>query len=89
MVQCSTQPLLFEGHGRREVTTAFDGGRITTDAGAFLLCEVKPTLGIIRQFALGFTDFREPSAEKTSATKRHRYRHKTGFDGKGRNAKCL
>ena len=32
--QCHTKPLEFEGHGRRRVVADFDGGPITSDAGA-------------------------------------------------------
>jgi len=38
---------------------AFDGGRITSDAGAMLLREVEAKTGIIRQFAAYFTDHRD------------------------------
>jgi hypothetical protein len=38
----------------------FDGGNITSDAGAALLREVELRTGIIRQFAACFTDHRDP-----------------------------
>jgi len=38
----------------------FDGGRITSDAGALLLRETERVTGILRQFAGCFTDHRDP-----------------------------
>ena len=58
--QCSTERLRFHPLGRREVVGAFDGGRITSDAGGLLLREVEQRTGIIRQFAAGFLDHRHP-----------------------------
>jgi hypothetical protein len=42
------------------VVARFDGGRITSDAGALLLREAEQATGIIRQFAACFTDHRDP-----------------------------
>ena len=39
--QCNRQKLLFEAHERREVSAAFDGGKITSDGGGLLLREVE------------------------------------------------
>jgi hypothetical protein len=58
MTHCNPQPLLFQPHGRREVVADFDGGTITSDAGGLLLREVEQKFGIVRQFALCFTDHR-------------------------------
>jgi hypothetical protein len=41
------------------VVGKFDGGRITSDAGAVLLREVEKHFGIIRQFSACFTDYRD------------------------------
>lgn len=60
MAQCSTERLVFERHESRRVAAAFDGGRITSDAGALLLREVEQRFGIVRQFAECFTDHRNP-----------------------------
>ncbi len=49
--QCSTKPLEFEGHGSRRVVAAFDGGPITSDAGALLLRQVDQYLSLIDQVA--------------------------------------
>lgn len=42
--QCTIKPLLFEGHGRRGMVAAFDGGSITSDAGLLLLRRVEQRL---------------------------------------------
>ena len=60
MAECTRQKLLFQPHGPRSVEAAFDGGRITSDAGALLLREVEQKLGIIAPFVGGFTDHRDP-----------------------------
>ena len=36
-MRCTSNPLEFEGHGRRRVVAAFDSGPITSDAGLPLL----------------------------------------------------
>jgi hypothetical protein len=38
----------------------FDGGQITTDGGAPLLREVDYRLDLIKRFAKGFIDYRDP-----------------------------
>jgi Transposase DDE domain group 1 len=60
MTECRRQRLLFQAHGAREVTAAFDGGRITSDAGGLLLRELEERFGIVRSFADCFTDHRDP-----------------------------
>lgn len=60
--ECNRQKLLFESHGRREVTAAFDGGRITSDAGGLLLREVEERFRILWPFVDAFTDYRSPDA---------------------------
>ena len=59
--QCTTKPLEFEGHRRRRVVAAFDGGPITSDAGALLLRRVEQRLSLFDQMADCFTDHRDPS----------------------------
>lgn len=66
LTECSRQRLLFEGHGRREVCAAFDGGRITSDGGGLLLREVEERFGILRSFTAGFTDHRSEHSEFTA-----------------------
>ena len=58
--QCNTKPLEFEPHGRRRVVADFDGGPITSDAGALLLREVDRHLSVSDQVAACFTDYRDP-----------------------------
>ena len=58
--QCNTKPLEFEGHGRRRVVADFDGGPITSDAGALLLRRVEQRLSLFDQVADCFTDHRDP-----------------------------
>lgn len=61
--ECNRQKLLFEAHGRREVSAAFDGGRITSDGGGLLLREVEQRFGILRAFVSAFTDHRSEHSE--------------------------
>ena len=58
--QCPTKPLEFEDHGSRRVVADFDGGPITSDAGALLLRRVERRLSLIDQVAACFTDYRNP-----------------------------
>ncbi len=57
--ECNGLSLVVKSHGRREVVAQFDGGLITSDAGGLLLREVEARLGIVKQFAACFTDFRD------------------------------
>jgi hypothetical protein len=63
--ECNSQKLLFEGHGRREVSAAFDGGKISSDGGGLLLREVEEHFGIVKAFVNAFTDHRSPDSEFT------------------------
>jgi hypothetical protein len=56
------QRLLFQAHGTREVTAAFDGGWVTSDGGGLLLREVDRRFGLVGAFAACFTDHRDPDA---------------------------
>src|SRR5688572_28114038 len=60
MTECTPRALAFQGHDRRAVTAAFDGGRITSDAGGLLLREVEAKFGFIARFARCFRDHRNP-----------------------------
>jgi Transposase DDE domain group 1 len=60
--QCRQQAFAFQGLGTRAVVAAFDGGMITSDAGALLLRELEDKRRIVRQFAACFTDHRDPNA---------------------------
>jgi hypothetical protein len=50
----------FEAVGRRAVVACFDGGDITSNAGALLLGQVDRGLGLTGRFAACFTDRRDP-----------------------------
>ncbi len=60
MAECSQVSFEFHGVKGREVVTRFDGGMITSDAGAMLLREVERRTGILKSFAACFRDFRKP-----------------------------
>jgi hypothetical protein len=45
---------------RRSVVAGFDGGNITSNAGALLLGQVDQGVGLMRRFAACFTDRRDP-----------------------------
>ena len=64
--QCNTKPLEFEPHGRRRVVADFDGGPITSDAGALLLRRVDRLLALSDQVAACFTDHRDPKRTQYS-----------------------
>jgi len=67
MTQCNPTAYLFHDLGRREVAAGFDGGKITSDAGALLLREVEAKAGIIAAFARCFEDFRDPELVEFTA----------------------
>jgi hypothetical protein len=56
--QCISEPLRFEGFDGRRVEAAFDGGAVTSDAGALLLRETDRVIGLI---AACFRDGRDPA----------------------------
>jgi hypothetical protein len=58
MTECTQSSFEFEEHFSRTVVARFDGGAITSDAGALLLREVEQRTGIVRQFAACFSDHR-------------------------------
>ena len=55
---CNATQLAFEGLGSRRVTASFDGGAITSNAGAVLLRQIDSRIGLSRQLAACFTDAR-------------------------------
>ena len=59
--ECNTDRFDFQPLAKREIRGSFDGGAITSDAGALLLREVETKLEIIGRFAECFTDHRDPS----------------------------
>jgi hypothetical protein len=58
---CTTKLFEFEPVDRRAVVAGFDGGDITSNAGALLLGLVDRGLGLVRRFAACFRDRRNPS----------------------------
>ncbi|MFH1613472.1 MAG: transposase [Planctomycetota bacterium] len=47
MTNCNTGPLLFSSLGRKKIQGDFNGGSLTSDAGALLLREVDKRLGLV------------------------------------------
>jgi hypothetical protein len=60
--QCISDQLEFEGFAGRQVVAAFDGGAITSNAGALLLREADRAIGLIDRVAACFEDRRDPEA---------------------------
>lgn len=58
VAECNERSLQFHAVGRREIVAGFDGGNITSDAGALLLRETEQRTRIIEQFAGCFLDHR-------------------------------
>jgi hypothetical protein len=58
--ECTQERFDFHPLNHRDVVARFDGGEITSDAGALLLREVERRTGILRQFSSCFTDYRDP-----------------------------
>jgi hypothetical protein len=61
MTECNSQPIVFSSLARRQVVADFDGGTITSDAGALLLREVDRKLGLIDQLDAVIPDPRNPA----------------------------
>ncbi len=57
---CSSKRFEFEAVERKSVVAGFDGGAITSNAGALLLGQVDKGLELVRRFAGCFTDRRDP-----------------------------
>ena len=58
--ECDPVRMDFEDVGRRKVEAAFDGGHLSSDAGAILLREAEERLNVVGRFADCFTDHRDP-----------------------------
>ena len=58
--QCRPVSFGFQGCGGRKVMAAFDGGSITSNAGALLLRGIDRSLGLFDRVAACFTDRRDP-----------------------------
>jgi hypothetical protein len=60
MLEDNLLPFSFPAVGRKKVTAAFDGGRITSDGGVMLLAAAERALGIADRLAPLITDPRNP-----------------------------
>jgi hypothetical protein len=58
--QCSSDQFEFEGFAGRKVVAGFDGGAITSDAGALLLRHTDKAIGLFERVASCFVDRRDP-----------------------------
>jgi len=58
--ECTQFVLGFHPLKQRQIRAQFDGGAISSDGGGLLLREVEKRIGILRQFAACFTDYRNP-----------------------------
>jgi hypothetical protein len=58
--QCNADTLLFAPVERRSVVASFNGGAITSDAGALLLGATDRAIGLVECFAACFQDARSP-----------------------------
>jgi hypothetical protein len=61
MPETTTETFDFPAIGRKKVTAAFDGGRLTSDGGVLLLAAVERDLGIAERFAGLIADPRNPA----------------------------
>src|SRR3954467_2685590 len=60
MTHCNRDPLDFSRRGSKTVVADFQGGRLTTDAGALLLGEVADQAGLIDALDAAIPDPRHP-----------------------------
>ena len=58
--ECNAELFEFEPVDRRAVVAGFDGGAITSDAGALLLGATDRAIGLVDRFAGCFIDRRRP-----------------------------
>ena len=61
MIDDTLPPFPFPAVGRKKVTAAFDGGRITSDGGVMLLAQAECRLGIADKLAAMIADPRDPA----------------------------
>ena len=59
MTQCSTDAIKFKTLGKRSVVADFNGGTITSDAGALLLDKTEEAIGLLGRAAECFVDHRD------------------------------
>jgi hypothetical protein len=51
----------FPAIGRKKITAAFDGGRLTSDGGVLLLAQAERAMGLCRRLAACIADPRDPA----------------------------
>jgi len=61
MTECNGLPLEFSRQKRRNIKVNFDGGQLTSDAGAVLLREVEKRLGLVDALSAAIPDPRQQS----------------------------
>ena len=54
-------PFSFPAVSRKQITAAFDGGRLTSDGGVMLLAMAERRLGVADRLARCFPDHRDPT----------------------------
>lgn len=59
--ECIPEELRFEKVAGRKVVAGFDGGEITSDAGALLLGRVDQSIGLVDRLSACFCDARDPA----------------------------
>jgi hypothetical protein len=60
MTDCRQEKIEFQGVESKRVEAKFDGGQVTTDAGALLIRELCERRGIFARLTECFTDYRSP-----------------------------
>ena len=60
MTECTQSSFDLQAHFSREVVARFDGGAMTSDAGAVLLRETDRRLNLLPRLAACFEDYRQP-----------------------------
>ncbi len=60
MTECHREPMLFSNLGRRRVQADFDGGSLTSDAGALLVRQADQRIGLIDAIDRAIPDPRDP-----------------------------
>ena len=61
MIDDSLLPFSLPSVGRKKITAAFDGGRISSDGGVMLLALAERRMGIADRLAAEITDRRDPT----------------------------
>jgi hypothetical protein len=61
MTECNRGTLTFSSLGRQKIVADFEGGRLTSDAGALLLRELDRRFGLTEALAACITDRRDPA----------------------------